>query len=464
MSSTCRLPRQPHSDLASRAHVRRFHPGGGALAASIGLTVWLLASVLLAHSAAAQTPNLRDLLKSFLRQGIILAPPLEGVDHSAHFIGEDSGQFIVLDSVNEEIGRQIASVPLTSSAGGFAYVVDPDLGMPVRPTESFGPIYAERPLTVGKGKFNLGVNRSKFSFDQIDGLSLRDGDLKLLFIHQDVALPGLDVLAEGDVITADLFLKVETEITAFVGTFGVSNNLDLGIVVPVVENSLTYSADAEIQRLSTENAPLVHRFPDGSSEKTFSSSANATGVGDIILRGKYRIPTSSRAAFALAADARFPTGDEADLLGSGFYQVKGSLIGSYNHPRFSPHINAGYAVSDDENNASEISYIAGIDWSVDPKLTVALDVLGRYYPDVTTATESTAQHSYLIEDDTVVQRITLPVLNQNEGDSRNKLDVAAGLKVNIRGNLLLTASGLIPLSDDGLTDEFSALAGIDYSF
>lgn len=453
-------PEPFETEAASGNRRRRVH---FALASLCAVGVALTAA--LPSVALAQTPNLRDLLKSFLRQGIVLAPPLEGVDHSAHFIGEDSGQFIVLDALNEEIGRQIASVPLSSSAGGFAYAVDPELGIPVRPTESFGPIFAERPLTVGQGKFNLGVNRSKFSFDQIDGVSLRDGDLRLLFVHQDVAAPGLDVLAEGDVITADLFLKVETEITAFVGNFGVTDDLDIGIVVPVVENRLTYTADAHIERLSTENAPLTHRFPDGSTEKSFGSSGHATGVGDIVLRGKYQIPTPSVASFAFAADARLPTGDQADLLGAGFYQVKGLIIGSLNHPRFSPHVNLGYGFSDDETNSSEVVYVAGFDWSVDPKLTVALDILGRYYPDVTTATVATAEHSYLDpDDDSVIRRISLPVLEQVEGDTRNRLDVTAGFKVNVHGNLLLNAAGLVPLSDDGLSDDFSALVGLDYSF
>ena len=45
--------------------------------------------------------------------------------------------------------------------------------------QSFGAVYTERPFTVGRGKYNLGVSFAKFSYDEMDGISLRDGDITL---------------------------------------------------------------------------------------------------------------------------------------------------------------------------------------------------------------------------------------------------------------------------------------------
>jgi hypothetical protein len=168
-------------------------------------------------TALGQTFNLRDLLTDFLREGITLAPPATGFSHQAHFIGEDSPQFLALQQFNTELSNQLSSFPLASSAGGFTYNFDPSLGVFTRAAESFGPIYAERAETVGKGKMNVGINYSHFTFDRIDQLGLRDGDARLVFTHQDTNGDHTDLQFpfEGDVITARLFLKVNTDITAF---------------------------------------------------------------------------------------------------------------------------------------------------------------------------------------------------------------------------------------------------------
>src|SRR5215470_6339452 len=118
--------------------------------------------------------NLRDMLTDFLREGITLAPPPAGFpSHEAHFIGDNSPQFLALKDFSGQIAYQLSSFPLASSAGGFAYRFDPTLGVFVRVTDSFGPIYTERVDTIGQGRFNLGLNYSHFTFDRVNGLNLR---------------------------------------------------------------------------------------------------------------------------------------------------------------------------------------------------------------------------------------------------------------------------------------------------
>src|SRR5512142_3532661 len=122
------------------------------------LSVLVLGGLALgAPCAPAQSFNLRDLLTDFLRAGITLAPPPAGFpSHQAHFIGENSPQFLALQQFNTELAVQLSSFPLPSSAGGFTYQFDPALGVLTRASDSFGPIYAERADTLGKGKVNLG--------------------------------------------------------------------------------------------------------------------------------------------------------------------------------------------------------------------------------------------------------------------------------------------------------------------
>src|SRR5713101_4954346 len=198
------------------------------------------ATGLLTSPASAQSLNLRDLLTDFLRQGITLAPPLQGMSHEAHFIGADSPQFLALQQFNTDLGNQLSSFPLASSAGGFTYRFDPTLGVFTRSSDSFGPVYAERTDTIGKGRFNMGLNYSHFSYDKINGLDLKAGDLRLVFTHDDTNGDGGNLVQffEGDVITAQLSMKLETNITAFVLWYGVTDRFDLGLAVPVVNVSI----------------------------------------------------------------------------------------------------------------------------------------------------------------------------------------------------------------------------------
>ena len=61
--------------------------------------------------------------------------------------------------------------PDTSSGSTFR-IVD---GLPVRTSTSAGPIFAERPLTVGKGKFSFAVNYQHGTWDRFEGQDLQGG-------------------------------------------------------------------------------------------------------------------------------------------------------------------------------------------------------------------------------------------------------------------------------------------------
>jgi Putative MetA-pathway of phenol degradation len=437
------------------------------------LTTFGITLAVASGSLTAQAFNLRDLLTEFLREGITLAPPTPPFpSHSAHFIAEDSPQFRAVEQFSAGLANQLSSFPIASSAGGFTYRFDPALGVFTRSSDSFGPVYAERADTIGKGKFNLGVNFSHFTFDQIDNLSLRDGDLRLVFTHQDVNndQSGLQPWFEGDIITAALFLKIETDITAFVVTYGALERLDLGLAIPLVRVDLDAQADATIQRIATAaNAPTIHQFLNGGSNETFRRSGSASGVGDILLRGKFQILRGSRGGLSIAEDLRLPTGDERDLLGTGATQAKTFVIGSLSLGSFSPHLNAGYTWSSGGGDAGgvpdEISYTVGFDWAVSPRMTLVGDLLGRDYINSQTVRveDTTFEANTNIAGPPNIVTATFPRLVAEEGDS-NSLLGSIGLKINPFGNFLLTVNGLFRLNNEGLLDDFSPLIAVDYSF
>src|SRR5262249_61034405 len=109
---------------------------------------------------------------------------------------------------------------------------------------------------------------------------------------------------------------------------GVWVRFAVGAAVPVVRAPLPANSTATIQRLATgpaDNPPTIHRFPGEQQSASFQDSGSATGVGDIVLRGKFRVVGGAAGGIALAADVRLPTGEERDLLGTGATQGRASL-------------------------------------------------------------------------------------------------------------------------------------------
>jgi hypothetical protein len=91
-------------------------------------------------------------------------------------------------------------------------------------------------------------------------------------------------------------------------------------------------------RLASTDTP-VRRWLLGAS---LLDGGTASGIGDIVLRGKYNFLRRRDVGISGAVSVRLPTGSRDDLLGSGVTQVGGYLIVSSQIGRTSPHFNIGY--------------------------------------------------------------------------------------------------------------------------
>jgi uncharacterized membrane protein YgcG len=299
----------------------------------------------------------------------------------------------------------LSSLPFGSSSGGFTYNYDPSVGTFSRSSESFGPLFAERALTIGRERGSLGVSYQRSTYDTFEGKNLKQREIKFYIQHTDCCgkvQNGVQVgdnsllnpAFEGDLIEAALSLNLTTDLVVFSATYGLTDRLDLGVAVPLVAVDVNASIRARIQRLATAANPDLHVFEgDNPDERTFSETGHAAGLGDIMVRAKYNFLRRRGGGLAAAIDLRTPTGDESNLLGSGALQTKVYGIASVAFGKFSPHLNAGYmrstrgALSDvsgglsDASLKNEWSYTAGFDVAVSPRLTLVADVLGRSIVD-----------------------------------------------------------------------------------
>jgi hypothetical protein len=385
----------------------------------------------------------------------------DGSDHSAHFNSAFQAEFT---QFNIALASQLAAVPLPSPASGFTYTFDSSLGVFQRTTESFGPILAERAETIGRKKLTFGITYQYFSFDSIEGVDL--GAVPAVFTHDSANLGG----GRSDVVTtSNSIASTVNQSVAFI-TYGLANRLDLSLAVPFVTVDLDVRSDANIQRVGTTTSPATHFYDDGlgdlGTERVYSQSGHASGIGDLVLRLKAAPLRGQAAALALGVDVRVPTGDEENFLGLGAYGVRPFLAASFAQGRVAPHLNAAYLwngksvlagnveTGEKKDMPDQLTYAVGFDIGATKRLTLAFDFLGTYVID----SPRLVREVFTAANGQSFPQITFVT------ESYHLANGAAGLKFNPVGRLLVDFNVLFKLDSAGLRDKVTPLFGIEYAF
>jgi len=389
-------------------------------------------------------------------------PLPSGATHSSHF---NSGFESEFSQFGTALTSQIVSLPLPPPASGFTYEFDPGLGVFQRSTTSFGPILSERFETIGARRVSIGFAYQRLSFDSIEGVDL--GSVPAVFTHDDAQLLG----GREDVVTTVNSIEAEVSRSAVFISYGVTNRLDVSIALPIVTADLVVTSDATVRRLGTTN-PETHFFrsieDDIGNRRLFTAFGHASGPGDVTVRLKQTIRKAAKQGMALGIDLRLPTGDERNLLGTGAPGVSPFFVWSGNFGAISPHVNAGYQWNGDSILAGEpgsgeskdlpdlATYSAGAVIEVHPRVTAAVDFIGRYIID---SPRLRLEDFHGLD----ANHTVFPNISFTSG-SFNEINAAAGLKVNIFGRLLVDLNLLVPLNSDGLRDKISPLVGLEYAF
>lgn len=345
---------------------------------------------------------------------------------------------------------QLSTFPLPSSAGGFTWNFDPVSGAFNRGSNSFGPIYAERALTIGRGHFNFGAAYQRVTFDRLEDQPLRGGSI--------TSYTGVRNTGRGfGIFVADsLDLNVRTDTTVTFATYGLTNRWDVGVAIPYnsvrVDASLTARIGTTLDGVDPE--VIV----------TNSRAGSARGIGDIVARTKYHFLKRGGGGLAAAFDFRIPTGDETNLLGVAGAQTKLYLVASAAANKLSPHVNVGYTLSGSSAAANdpativiappdEFNYSAGVDVEAGLRATLAFDLIGRTLKDFGTLERVPSAYGE-----------NLLHFVPRSGTDLNLLLGSTGIKINPFGNMLITGNMLFPMTSSGLTDNLTWMVGIDYSF
>jgi len=456
--------------------------------------------------------KLASTLLDVIAASSVNAPDPNNVQHQAHFI---PGIALTLAprELNKAIATQLTTFPLPSSSGGFAYTTDPATGEIRLASSTFGPVFTERALTIGKRRVDVGVAFQPTSFDSFEGAGLSGGNINFYLEHNNCcpagnsapSLPTSEGPAssqftpdfERDLLESSVSLDIETKTTVLYANYGVTDRLDLGVAVPFVDVQFGATVTSNIIRTATAASPLTHSFDGkGLATQTSSETRSASGLGDLLLRAKYSVVKNRASAIAAGIDLRVPSGDKDNLLGTGAVQTKLNVIVSGERGAFAPHASFGYTFSNGNvsdltstlvppSNASivfqtpsfdasvpdEVNYTMGLSAALHPRVTIGFDFVGRTVRDVfrfqvgnetfpNRAAGALPSASYVANNELLVKGD--PTTGTPE--SLNLGLGAIGGKVNIGRGLLISAGVLFPLNDSGLKPKTTPYIGMDYVF
>lgn len=324
----------------------------------------------------------------------------------------------------------LTSVPLASSSSGFLYRLNPQLGTMERATENFGGFFVERALTPGEGRASFGVSAFTSAFDRLGDLQLRDGSMVT------TANRFRDETNPFD--TESLTLRVRTNTLTVFGSYGVTDEFEVGAAVPFVQLTI------DGQRVN------VYR---GQPSVQASGEATATGIGDAAVRAKYTVFSSPSAALAAAAEVRLPTGDETNLLGAGAAAYRFLGIGSFESGRVTLHGNGGFVFG---GISDEVNVAGGVSYALQPRVTLSGEAMFRRVSELGDLQLSAERHPTIAGVDT--QRLVAGTAGATLANA------VVGVKWNVGRALVLGGHVAFPLVRRGLTAPVTPTLALEYAF
>ncbi len=346
------------------------------------------------------------------------------------------------DALAGAIGNQVArSIPVLSASAGYTYRYDPTLEAFTRTSETLGPLFLERPDTLGRGKFNVNVSYQYVELNQIDG-----DDMGALEAPDPIVLdnsnPAGPLPRTANRVRYNL--KLINNVEAFSFTYGVLDNLDVNLLVPLLETN--FDVTAYNTQVAEKSAGTFVPAPRGTRRGT--EHGNAVGIGDILLRAKYQLPRWGVLRAAAGLQLRLPSGDEDNLQGTGSFEASPAFyVSALFWGRVQPYWNAAIDLNADDVSQSQARYGFGVDVDVTRRIGLALALLGR---SEFARSAPPGETSFLHLTPTGVE--SQPLLGINF-DRKDYFDFSFGTRVVVWRQIMLFVNGIYAINDSGLRND-----------
>lgn len=345
------------------------------------------------------------------------------------------------EALADTVGR---ALPVTAASPGVTYTFDVETGAFERATEILGQLFLERPHPLGRRRWSLRLDYQWFRLDAVDGR-----DLDRL---RDPGPPILDPDTGLLLVVPRFALALESHLVTAGATWGVTDDLDVDLTLPVITSR--FAVDVAARALG---APRAQRT---------RARASATGVGDVLVRGKHRLARGRLGELAAGLALRAPAGDEANFQGTGTWEVTPALYAAApplrvaRNVRLLAYANAGVDVNADDADRSEARLGLGVDLALGGRATVGIAFLARE-PFAGIAPPGAFD---VVRVTRAGRRTAAPVLGL-ERDRASVHDLSLGARLGLwRDRVFGRVNVLLPLGDDGIRADVVPTAGLEATF
>jgi hypothetical protein len=392
--------------------------------------------------------------------------------HGHHFVPAAVAENAsLIGFITGAISTSIGSIPIGATSSGVTFRFEG--GVPVKTSTSAGPIFAERAQTLGRGRAVAGIGRNSFRFSTLRGVPM--DNIELIFSHENVDFAGCDEAnggqdctqmgvpsLENEIMPFRLNLDLDVTVTTLYATYGITDRIDFGVVIPVVSTRMHGESSAQIIPFGGPNA--VHFFAGTPTNPVLSAtrsvSGSSLGLGDVAVRTKVSVHEAAQSSLALLGEARFATGSANDLLGAGGWSARGFAVLSGRINAFSPHLNLGYAYHARDTDRfwnDAVLATVGFDHLMTEHVTIAADVVSELQVG-----DSKLQLPGEVTFDTPFHRTIQPTTIPDRRD--DLVNGSLGFKFTVPRGFTLVANALVPLNRGGMRPDIIYTTGLELNF
>ena len=389
---------------------------------------------------AAGTPRTLATVVVLLVAWVVQAGTLEGV----------------LGDAEERVGVRPAPV-FSRFAGHVATLVTaPTLSSPVSaalagtaPIDTtmagLGPLFLDHAATLGAGVTNVNVaSQRSFAQGSLFGQPFQELGAfapPLLVKRTPTGNPAAPA-AVGLRLTYVLDLHVWA--TALAVSHGLTDSFDVSVVLPVVSTALDATVRARVVQATGPAGGAFHPVTGAPSVGGTIPAVSSTGVGDLTVRGKYRLPIPPPIRMAATLEGQFPTGDPLELHGTGSYWLTPGLDAAL--PLFGKRaeLDGHVAIHVNLSKPQQSQALYGLSASavvVPKRLATIVEFLGQ--SQLTTAF-APADTDVLVL--TPAGIAADPLLGVGWSGRLDQFNFAFGLRARLVATLMLFATGIVPLN------------------
>ncbi len=343
----------------------------------------------------------------------------------------------------ERLALRGIDLPVPAAAPAFTYTFNFELGAPERSSNSLGPVFADRADTVGRRRLAIGVSYLHADLTRFNGSDFADS------IVTKGRVPGLGrqgfEASDFRLTTDDLYVS---------GTYGVTDDIDVNLLVPITRTALQLTG-----RSLAKSQFFVAR-------QTATLDESAVGVGDVLLRSKWRFfhgPVDAASTLAL----RLPSGQAENFHGLGDTILETGVIASRTLSVVDLHGSIGIELDMDDFQRNRFRYSAGVTFQPWERLAFIVDVVGSsaIVDDEFTIAASPASLRFgsLFGNDALIEsRRRNDVLAAVP--RYDVVDVAAAVKGEVAPDTALFIGAIVPANQSGLRPWVVPTVGVEHTF